>query len=763
MKAPISRTLARLFCDNSLSRSLSLGITATFCAMILLLGVFHYSQLYHSALDQLEKSSARRFQRLADTLSLPIWNVDYDTVNRIISIAAESNIAVRIQVEEPDGTLIAKKSSDASIRADKTISSDIYHNHQHIGKVTTDLSFAAFKKKQQQQLINYLFTIGILLLTILILTHQLLALYLKKPLAQLSQMIDQLRTGTYPEHYPKLRTREIQHIALNFKEMARQVSLREAELTQINTQLNEHIRERKHVEYQLLTSQEQFSLIAASTMDGILDRYLGQDVLLYTPRWKELLGYTDAELTNHLSVWLEKVHPDDLKKVTALANGEKYDASGRIELEYRVKHKDGEYRWFLGRAQIIKDQSEEPYRIVGIFSDITLKKRVEQRLLSTKEMLKNIINCMPSLIVGVTRQMTVTLWNDTIEDRTGIITTNAEGKRFSQVMPELTFLEQHIEKSFETLTPIHVPKFTSIRKGVLVTYDIIIFPVNIGNDHVAVLRIDDISERLRMEERIIQAEKMASISGLAAGMAHEINNPLGGILQGVQNIQRRFSIDLAPNIHIAKQLNLSLDKVNEYMEQREIFGLLDGVSECGKRAASIIANMLEFCRGSDTKLIPCNIHCIIDKSIELAANDYHLKTQQNFNQIKIIREFDKNVSQLSCAPQEIEQVLLNLLKNAAQAFASAVPTIENPKIVITTQQTASGVMITIADNGPGMGEDVRKRIFEPFYTTKPVGDGTGLGLSVSYYIITNNHSGTISVTAAQNQGATFTVCLPHAM
>ncbi|MEZ6854738.1 ATP-binding protein [Halodesulfovibrio aestuarii] len=763
MKAPISRTLARLFCDNSLSRSLSLGITATFCAMILLLGVFHYSQLYHSALDQLEKSSARRFQRLADTLSLPIWNVDYDTVNRIISIAAESNIAVRIQVEEPDGTLIAKKSSDASIRADKTISSDIYHNHQHIGKVTTDLSFAAFKKKQQQQLINYLFTIGILLLTILILTHQLLALYLKKPLAQLSQMIDQLRTGTYPEHYPKLRTREIQHIALNFKEMARQVASREAELTKINTQLTEHIKERKRVEYQLLTSQEQFSLIAASTMDGILDRYLGQDVLLYTPRWKELLGYTDAELTNYLSVWLEKVHPDDLEKVTALANGEKYDATGRLEMEYRVKHKDGEYRWFLGRAQILKDQNEKPYRVIGIFSEITPKKRAEQRLLSTKEMLKNIINCMPSLIVGVTKQMTVTLWNDTIEDRTGIITTNAEGKRFSQIIPELTFLEQHIEKSFETLTPIHVPKFTSIRKGVLVTYDIIIFPVNIGNDHVAVLRIDDISERLRMEERIIQAEKMASISGLAAGMAHEINNPLGGILQGVQNIQRRFSIDLAPNIHIAKQLNLSLDKVNEYMEQREIFGLLDGVSECGKRAASIIANMLEFCRGSDTKLIPCNIHCIIDKSIELAANDYHLKTQQNFNQIKIIREFDKNVSQLSCAPQEIEQVLLNLLKNAAQAFASAVPTIENPKIVITTQQTASGVMITIADNGPGMGEDVRKRIFEPFYTTKPVGDGTGLGLSVSYYIITNNHSGTISVTAAQNQGATFTVCLPHAM
>jgi signal transduction histidine kinase len=199
------------------------------------------------------------------------------------------------------------------------------------------------------------------------------------------------------------------------------------------------------------------------------------------------------------------------------------------------------------------------------------------------------------------------------------------------------------------------------------------------------------------------------------------------------------------------------------MEAREIFGLLDGVAESGKRAASIVANMLEFSRSSNIKRIPSSVHSIIDKSIELAANDYLLKTQQNFDQIEIIREYDEAVSQISCAPQEIEQVLLNLLKNAAQAFSMTVPAIENPTIAITTQQSASGVMITVADNGPGMNEDVRKRVFEPFYTTKPVGDGTGLGLSVSYFIITNNHSGTISVTAAQDQGSTFNVYLPHAM
>lgn len=763
MQGPNSRTIVQFFFGNSLSRSLSLGITVTVCGMIMLLGVFHYSQLYSSALEQVERNAIKRTQRIADVLSIPIWNIEYDTVDRIVSIASEANSILRMQIEEPNGKVIIDKISDASLPADKIVSNGVYYNDQKIGQLTTHLSFAAFKKKQQQQLINYLFIICVLLLSILILTHRLLEIYLKNPLLQLSKMIDQLRTGTYPEHYPTLRTRELQHIAINFKEMAKQVALRETELTKINTQLHENIEERKHAEYQLRTSQEQFSLIAATTMDGIIDRNFDQDILLYTPRWKDLLGYTDAELTNSISVWLERIHPDDRALIDSLASGNQYDSTGRAEMEFRIKHKDGNYRWLLGRAQLLKDQNGTPYRLIGTYSDITPKKRAEQRLISTKEMLQNIINCMPSLIIGVTEQMTVTLWNDMIEGSTGILAKNAEGKRFREILPELSFIERHIQKSFNAVTSITVPKVTSIRNGVPVTYDIVIFPVTISTKHVAVLRIDDISERLRMEERIIQTEKMASISGLAAGMAHEINNPLGGILQGVQNVQRRFSTDLAPNVRVANELDVSLEKMKSYMEAREIFGLLDGIAECGKRAASIVANMLEFSRSSNIKRIPSSVHSIIDKSIELAANDYLLKTQQNFGQIEIIREYDDAVSQISCAPQEIEQVLLNLLKNAAQAFATTVPAIEKPTIVITTQQSASGVMITVADNGPGMNEDVRKRVFEPFYTTKPVGDGTGLGLSVSYFIITNNHSGTISVTAAENQGSTFNVYLPHAM
>lgn len=763
MQSSKTNNIVRFFRGSSLSRNLLLGIIAIVCATMMLIGIYHYSQVYRHALTVVQDETNSRIDNLAEILSLPVWNVDQDTVERVISVFSESETVLRIRIEEPDGKLIADYISDIKTPTDTVISRNIFHNNQQIGRITTHLSFTAFKERQLTKLLHDIAILALLLIAILILTQKILEIYLKRPLKQLSEMIDQLRAGTYSDHYPTLRIRELQQIATNFNEMAKQVALRETELTEINERLQENIEERKHVEYQLRTSQEQFSLIAASTMDGIIDRNFGQDFLIYTPRWKELLGYADGELTNSLAAWLERVHPDDRNISRLLFDGYIYDASGRSEVEYRMLHKDGKYRWLLGRGQVLNNRDGEPYRFICTHSDITPKKHAEQRLISTKEMLQNIINCMPSLIVGVTEQMTVTLWNDTVEDSTAISASDAEGKRFRQLLPELSFIEKHIHESLTNVVPVTVPKVTSIRKGVPVTYDIVIFPVTISSEHIAVLRIDDITKRLRMEERIIQTEKMASISGLAAGMAHEINNPLGGILQGAVNVQRRFSTELTPNVNAAEELGISLEQINAYMKKRQIFGLLDDITESGRRAASIISNMLEFSRSSDTLRVPANIHEIIEKSIDLAANDYLLKTEQQFSRITIIKEFDESVSQISCAPQEIEQVLLNLLKNAAQAFTSMTPAVEKPTIVITTQQSASGVMITVADNGPGMDEDVRKRIFEPFYTTKPVGDGTGLGLSVSYFIITNNHSGTISVTSAKKQGSTFNVYLPHAM
>jgi signal transduction histidine kinase len=170
--------------------------------------------------------------------------------------------------------------------------------------------------------------------------------------------------------------------------------------------------------------------------------------------------------------------------------------------------------------------------------------------------------------------------------------------------------------------------------------------------------------------------------------------------------------------------------------------------------------MLDFSRSSDSKMAPTDIHQILDGVLELAANDYDLKKKYDFRHIQIVKEYDHDIGHLRCTKTEIEQVMLNLLKNAAHAMAEIKKENYTPQISIKTHKKKGYAVIELSDNGPGMDEKISKRIFEPFFTTKTVGIGTGLGLSVSYFIITNNHQGKMSVETAAGKGTTFTIELP---
>jgi len=272
--------------------------------------------------------------------------------------------------------------------------------------------------------------------------------------------------------------------------------------------------------------------------------------------------------------------------------------------------------------------------------------------------------------------------------------------------------------------------------------------------------IIDITERKRAEAVLIQNEKMMTVGGLAAGMAHEINNPLGIILQGVQNTIRRFSPEQETNRNIAEEMGLDLVLVNRYMEERRIAYYLRSIEEAGNRAGDIIANMLNFSRRSRQEFYLCNIHSLIDEAISLAEKDYDLKKKYDFRHIEIVRNYFEGLPKLEIQKTEMEQVLLNLLKNSAQAMGGMAEDRGRPRITISTALSGDRAVITIADNGPGMDEDMSRHVFEPFYTTKPVGEGTGLGLSVVYFIITGNHKGTIEVVSQKGFGTTFIIGLP---
>jgi signal transduction histidine kinase len=259
---------------------------------------------------------------------------------------------------------------------------------------------------------------------------------------------------------------------------------------------------------------------------------------------------------------------------------------------------------------------------------------------------------------------------------------------------------------------------------------------------------------------MVQSEKMLSVGGLAAGMAHEINNPLGAILHNVQNIRRRLSPDLPKNMEQAEQIGIELETVNRYLQVREVPKLLDGIQQAGARAAKIVTHMLSFSRRSTRQMAPCDLPALIDQAVEIAGNDFDLAIGFDFKGQAINRQFDPDLGPVPGTANELEQVLLNLLKNAAQAIHQREDDSEPGRIILRTRLNPPWAEIQVEDNGIGMSENVRKRTFEPFFTTKEIGQGTGLGLSVSYFIITNNHKGQMEVQSTPGQGTCFTLRLP---
>lgn len=357
----------------------------------------------------------------------------------------------------------------------------------------------------------------------------------------------------------------------------------------------------------------------------------------------------------------------------------------------------------------------------------------------------------------------IILCNPKILEITGASEEELKEKSFIELVydEDKKFIAENYQKRIRGEEFIRSYECRLITKGNgLVWININVTPVEVENKTGSLAFVTDITERIRTSEIMIQTEKMITVGGLAAGMAHEINNPLGIIMQGIQNTRRRISPDLNKNVEVAEKFGINLENLMGYFNERGIEKYLNGMEEAGNRAAIIISNMLNFSRRSNSQFSMIDIHKLLDDTIELAENDYDLKGKYDFKHINIYRNYTDKMPKVPCVVTEIEQVILNLLKNSAHAISEREHDELKPEIKIKTESNNESAIITILDNGIGMKEETKKRIFEPFFTTKSVGTGTGLGLSVSYYIITNNHKGSITVDSKPGVGTEFTIMLP---
>jgi len=260
------------------------------------------------------------------------------------------------------------------------------------------------------------------------------------------------------------------------------------------------------------------------------------------------------------------------------------------------------------------------------------------------------------------------------------------------------------------------------------------------------------------QAQLIQSEKMASLGELTAGIAHEIQNPLN-FVNNFSEVSKELLEEMLEEIQ-----NGDMEEVNAIAQ--DVIQNLEKINHHGKRADGIVKGMLQHSRSSSGAKEDTDINVLVDEYLRLAYHGLRAK-DKSFN-ATLQTHLDDNIKTINIAPQDIGRVVLNLITNAFYAVTERKKESKEefqPMVIVTTERNSSleggqeGVKISVKDNGNGIPKKVLDKIFQPFFTTKPTGQGTGLGLSLSYDII-KAHGGTINVNTKESEGTEFIISLP---
>jgi two-component system, NtrC family, sensor kinase len=372
------------------------------------------------------------------------------------------------------------------------------------------------------------------------------------------------------------------------------------------------------------------------------------------------------------------------------------------------------------------------YVAVAIENSLLYQEQQERanELKVLKEFNESIIESINIGVLAVDLEGRVTRVNPAVEEFLGLSRHEATGKRVEDLFSEdfADTLSQVLgHDSWQLKEPRHIYKIhTATRAGSSLVLNIAIVPLQDSQAQTgALVVLEDVTSRIRLEEQLQQREKLSSIGLLAAGVAHEVNTPLTGVSSYTQML-----IGMLP-------------------ETDPKHALLQKVRNQAERATNIVNNLLNFSRtGNAAEFTALNISRVLDDTLQL------LEPQLRGNQIRIVRDYQPDAPPVFGNAGKLQQVFTNLLLNARDAITAG------GSIRISTMPSSDHSMIVeIADTGMGIAPENVAKIYDPFYTTKGVGRGTGLGLAVSYGIV-QEHSGHISVESHPGQGTTFSITLP---
>lgn len=370
---------------------------------------------------------------------------------------------------------------------------------------------------------------------------------------------------------------------------------------------------------------------------------------------------------------------------------------------------------------------------------------------------------MPSALITVDSDLFIKQINQNALHISRLTTDSVLNKSVMKAFPMLETYASDIKSALNNSTTVTLERVEYVNQELNNYYKVTCYPLT-AIDDVIVIQMDDITQRELLEQRILQTEKMHSLDGLAAGIAHEVNNPLSAIINGIQNINRRLDPKRPANTDIASDIGVDLEKLNKYLQKREIKFFLDSIEEGAFRASNIVSNMLKFSNPNRNSCEPSDINSLLDQAIKSVLKDYELQNDQSFTNLEIEKKFADDLPQVSVLPMELQQVFVNLLRNAEQAIRHRSQGVKDSvsyqgKISIETRFYDDNVFVIFADNGCGMNDEVVRKVFDPYFSTRHKSGGHGLGLSTVYRIIKSLLDGEIEVRSAVDVGTQFIITL----